>query len=179
MKVFGEKSLFAIEIDELTLNLDMCNVNIYIKNVNLCCDDNSAYLPSFIRSMKSTISRLNINHKYQNFEHYFEGKSAKEIHAFLCRTRSPRSRFYGIENDKLYPSYSIFDWGETTDNVICFCFPRRDSHYLTFQFWRKTHFNKGDIGLVNYVQTQINDVRQIIHDSSEYLGGIYNRNKKI
>jgi hypothetical protein len=48
MKILGNKKKFAVEIDELPLADDLCSVNIYTNNRNICCDDNEAYLPTFI-----------------------------------------------------------------------------------------------------------------------------------
>ena len=175
MKILGNKNKFAIKIDERSLASDLCGVNIYINTRNICCDDNQAYLPTFICSMENEMTVLkNIQDKAE-FRKYFEGKTIEQSHAFISSTRDPASPDFDCENDELYVTYRVLNWSETTDNVTCFIVPSDNKYYLTYEFWREAHEVKSEIGLINHVQIDIAEMIVVIQHARDQIKTIFKK----
>lgn len=166
--IIGNKSTFAFDIGQKRLETEIRTVDIVIDNQYVCCDDNTVFLPQFTASMERDIERI-VQNDWHKYHKYFEGKSISEIHEFILRTRTEGSKEYGIEDDSIYPLYSFLNWGPTTDNLCCFIIPWNDRHYLTYQFWRPEHYNKSEIGTVQNVQIELNEIEKTLEKAISEL----------
>ena len=62
MILVGNKSTFAFEIEESQIeDGNLCAVNIFIENQNICPFDNKAYLPASINSLSYTANYSKLN----------------------------------------------------------------------------------------------------------------------
>ena len=135
MRVIGDKSTFAFEISESQIESgNLCTVNIYIDNKNICPFDNQAYLPAFVNSLKCSANYLKSKIDYIKFEHHFIGLNAIEAHQLLRKIRHEDFDSQKFE-DEMYDFHRFIDWGETTDDVCCFPIPIRGFLCLTCELW--------------------------------------------
>ena len=137
MKVIGDKTTFCFEIGEKS-DSQMRVVNIFIGGENICCEDNSVYLPQFINSICLSANYIRRKIDYYKYINYFSGMTLEDAHNFLLSTRDSDSPNYNLENDDFYGCYRVFEWGATTDNVACFLVPLNGVLYLTYSFFSQS-----------------------------------------
>jgi hypothetical protein len=149
MKVFGDKSTFAFEIEEYTReSKNLRIVNIFVDRRNICCDDNTVYVPSFVNSLYSSANYLKKKIDYIKFEKFFFDKSVPEAHEFIKSTQDINSLNHQILGGEIYSFHQFLDWGTTTDNVTSFLIPIDGFLFLTCQFWRTNHHPEKEINVV-------------------------------
>lgn len=110
--IVGNKSTFAFEIIESRIEQgDLCTVNIYIDDQNICPFDNQIYLPAFVNSLECSADYLKRKIDYIKFEKHFIGLNAIEAHQLLMNNPDK-----DLENT-MYEFHRFVDWGSTTDSV--------------------------------------------------------------
>jgi hypothetical protein len=171
MKLLGNKDIFAFEIGEKQKGEALLQVNIYIDGKNVCCDDNTVYLPQFYYTVKSTSEYLKKKIDYCKYEKYFWGKSTEEAHKWIESTNNENSAESNEFSDDIWKTYRFMSWGPTTDNVTCFLIPIHGTLYLTYRFWRETHTPIKEIEYVFGVEVTPFELIQVCEMALKILEG--------
>jgi hypothetical protein len=98
----------------------MCEVEVWAGGQNLTPVDTSAYLPSFIHAMRADESLLCDEERVFEQGANLLGLTAKQ--AFECISQSPEA----------WSKLRVLNWGETTDDVLCFLVPVQDKIHLAW-----------------------------------------------
>jgi hypothetical protein len=150
----GDVNALAIETGEFR-GRGIRRVDIWIAKKWLTCNDNSAYLPTFCPDVEDAIWWL---YSDPQLELPFSGLSVTENH---IRVRAERG--------KSRERHRFFNWGPTTDNVICFLFRHLASLHLTFEFWRDNHHDSTDMGRVFTVAITERELLRTLHGTAREL----------
>ena len=133
--LFGDKGRFAAEVGEFWDGSDQGRrVDLWAAGRWLTCDDNTAFVPQFVMSVRSTLDWLRWG---CDLSVPFPGLSPAEAHRrLLDLDDGSRQRFW-------FPL-----WGPTTDNVTGHVFRVGDRLVITFEFWREEHHIPEELGRV-------------------------------
>jgi hypothetical protein len=165
MKIFGNKSYLAFEIDEKSES-GLRIINVWLGNKWANCDDNNVYVPSYIASLEVELQR---DMRFDRYAKYLEGLSVAQIHEFIMSTRDEDSENYDLEGDQIYPYYSFMNWDETTDNISSFIFLQDNVLHITYEFWRDEHNPKEDRNKVFSFTCSAENIFPVIRDVARYL----------
>jgi uncharacterized protein (TIGR02996 family) len=134
-KRFGDRLRFAVEVGEYFCPTRRNRrVDLWAAGRWLTCDDNNASLAQFCGSVETTLEWLRSG---PDLTLPFPGLSPEETYR----------RLYELD-DGSRERFQFLCWGPTTDNVSALLF-RRDGHLLiTFKFWRETHPNAEERGVI-------------------------------
>ncbi|MEH1166418.1 hypothetical protein V6V47_13620 [Micromonospora sp. CPCC 205539] len=129
---FGDRATFAVEVGDVE-SPHLRTVDVWAAGKQLTTDDNSAYLPSLCRAMRSTAAQVR----------------QRNVRACPLPGRSPEAVFRLLEQDEteLREVFWFLQWGETLDNVSRYAY-LDDDLVLVFAFWRPTHPFPDDLGRI-------------------------------
>ena len=128
MKLFGDRSKFAIEIGYLSKGTrDLCHVDVFASNQSLHPVDKTVYIPSFVASMDSDLNRL-----LSDFD------PLKEQFPFPKLT--PTENFLELHKEaehdnSRYLEKRFMDWGPTTDDVSVQIFKAKSIVHIPFMLY--------------------------------------------
>jgi hypothetical protein len=157
MREFGDKSRFAMVVGEIDpANPDMRVVEIWAGGQEITCDDSDAYLPTFCRRVDGAIvellSDLDLSPPWPEL-------SFEEVHR----------RLNAVDDGSREQYWVMLHWGETTDNISALTFRRHDRIIITFEFWRPTHRNPGDVGRVFVVEMAEKELLRVLYLTITHL----------
>ena len=104
----------------------------------------------------------------RNFLKYspvFENMTPEQAHKFISSTRNENSENYDFDNDRIYTCLRFLGLDETTDNFTSFIFFIGETLYITYEFWRKTHHDKEQIGKVNWFAHEEKEVFKVLKEA--------------
>lgn len=142
-------------------------VDLWAAGQWLTCDDNTAFVPQFRRSVANTAAWLRAGH---GAPVPFAGLSAPSAHRRLVAGTGHED-----DDDALRRRFRFFgDWGPTTDNVEAFLF--RDSEgrlEVTCQFWREEHLrtHPAHVGRIFAVEIPAPELASLLEDLAAVLDG--------
>lgn len=128
--LLGNKERFAVEIGEFSKGLRV--VDLWAANRWWTCDDNCAYLPQFLQSVRDTIDRLRSG---ADLVLPFPGLSPAEAYRRLLAA-----------DDGSHQRFWFANWGPTTDNVDALLFRDGERVAIPFEFWRSEHLFPDELG---------------------------------
>ena len=131
----------------------------------LTCDDNTAYVPQFRRSIAQTADWLRSG---------CGGPPLGGLPAAAAHRQLRAGRRREEVDDELWGLYSVihyWGWGETTDNVMSFLFRDGERLEITFEFWREQHLlaHPEHAGIVFTVEIEAAELVQILDDLTAAL----------
>ncbi len=131
-RLIGNKEVIGFELGEnVDGSDDLFEFEIWVLNQHVTCLDNIAYLKSVFHYIKLDIKP---SRDISKFKKYFNRLTAESAHEFILSTRDPDSKNYDIEQDEILLNQQYLNWGDNTDNVVCFAIPIEDNVYLTLEF---------------------------------------------
>ena len=145
MKLIGDKRYFAFEIGDIISSGEEAHsvsitIDTWLNNTRLTCEDNAAYLPSYLNDVKYALAQ---DYTLDKFSSYLKGLTPEEVHDFILSTRmnedGEKGENWGLEGDEIFPYYYFMEWGETTFNITSFIFPMDGGLCVTYKIWRDEH----------------------------------------
>jgi hypothetical protein len=147
--LIGDKSRFAVEIGEFwESSRDVRRVDLWAAGRWLTCDDNDAFVPQFCYEVRWTI---NWHQRTDDLALPFRNRSPAETHRELLDL-----------DDGSRERYWFFRWNETTDNILGHVFRIGGDLVITFEFWRETHHDPQELGVVFTTQLPEAEFIQIL-----------------
>jgi hypothetical protein len=119
-KRFGGRATFAVEVGQLQPS-DLRIVDLWAAGTLLTTNDNTAYVPSFSPSLRSSAARVR----------------RREARPCPFPERSPEQNFQRLHADQtgFREQYWFMHWGETVDNVSAYAYLNGDL-VIVFTFQR-------------------------------------------
>ena len=154
MTLVGGRDTFAIEIGPPAVDSDggSATIDIWIDGRSVCCDDNTAFVPSFRQRLRTDLDRL----------------QRRAIPALPVgqRTAVEAHRWCRADTTGAAEMYWFMQWGETTDNLITHAFCVNDLVLITSQFWRErmSDDDRQDVLVAELSQRDLEDVLQTAID---------------
>ncbi|WP_018790403.1 hypothetical protein [Salinispora arenicola] len=129
---FGDRATFAVEIGEVEPH-QLRVVDLWAGGKRLTTEDNWAFLPFFIRAVRSSAAQVR---RRDVKACPFPGRAPKEIFRLLHADETQfREQFWFMQ------------WDETVDNVFKYTYLEEDL-VIVFAFWRADHPFPEDLGKV-------------------------------
>jgi hypothetical protein len=142
--LIGDKQRFAAEVGEFWKGDTRYRcVDLWAAGRCLTCDDNTAFVPQFCMSVRSTFNWLR---SLGDLTPPFPGLSPPETHR--------RLREMDDESDE---QFWFPQWGPTTDNLVGCLFRVGERVVFTFEFWRESHpvpEERGVLFVTNLLETE-------------------------
>jgi uncharacterized protein (TIGR02996 family) len=154
---FGDRRRFAVEVGEFYFP-DRTNrrVDLWAASRWLTCDDHNVRVGQFRHSVEHTIGWLRSG---PDLALPFPGLSPEETFGRLYEVDDGlRERFWGL-----------LRWGPTTDNVSALLFRHRDHLVITFQFWRDTHPNPEERGVIFVAELPESELLEVLEQLRDAL----------
>lgn len=159
---FGDRARFAVEVGEVwppppaltTGNLR--TVDLWAGGKWLTTDDNTAFLPSFIRFLRSTAAQVRCR-EVSPFP--FPGRSPEEIFRLLLADDETDFR----------EQFWLLHWGETVDNVTSYAYLDGDDLMIVFSYWRAEHPFPEDLGKVFVARIPADEFTAVLDQAADLL----------
>ncbi|MCA2216955.1 hypothetical protein [Jidongwangia harbinensis] len=150
---FGDRATFGVEIGEIA-SPGLRVVDLWAADTWLTSDDNAAYVPSFVLSMRRDAERVR---RGDVPPCPFPGRPPQEIHRLLLADQTEfREQFWFLQ------------WGETVDNVAAFAY-RDGDLVIVFQAWPTKHSVAQDRAEILAVRIPPDDFAAIVEDAAAVL----------
>ncbi|MFF3562905.1 hypothetical protein ACFYXS_22960 [Streptomyces sp. NPDC002574] len=129
--LLGDKRRFAVEVGEWS-GPELRRVDLWVAGQWATCDDNTVFVPQFLRSVEETVGDVRGGH---GSDLSFAGVSAAEAHRRIVAGTGDEETDWEVRT-----RFVLFDaWGPTTDNVRAFLFRDGDAMVITMEFRRPEH----------------------------------------
>ena len=126
-------------------------VDLWAAGIELCCDDNTAFVPQFCMSVDATITWL-LSDNDRSLP--YPDLSPEENHRRLWAAE------YGGGSQ-----FAFLDWGPTTDNLLALLFRRGQDVIITVQFGRATHPRPEEIDRVFVAELPERELLRSLHQA--------------
>jgi hypothetical protein len=154
----GTRSRFALAVgSHHPTNSHLCEVDIFLANIWLTCDDNSAFVPQFTFNLDATIEWLLSTGPMKS---PYPDQPAEQVHRLLDAAA-----------DGSVESCRFMQWGPTTDNITAFIFRGDETVYITASFHRPTHPRPEELGRVFHAEIPERELILILHRAARDLRG--------
>ncbi|WP_343447795.1 hypothetical protein [Micromonospora schwarzwaldensis] len=129
---FGDRAIFAVEVGE-SISSELRVVDLWAAGKWLTTDDNVAFLPSFLRFLRSSAAQVR----------------RRDVQACPYLERTPEEIFGLLKADEteFREQFCFMTWGETVDNVSRYAW-MDDDLVIVFAFRRPAHPFPEDLGRV-------------------------------
>ncbi|MEU8210334.1 hypothetical protein AB0B85_14175 [Micromonospora sp. NPDC049044] len=126
----GDRATFAVEIGGAEPQ-QLRVVDLWAAGKRLTTEDNYAFLPSFIRAMRSSAGQVR----------------RRDVKPCPFPGRTPEEIFRLLQEDdtEFREQFWFMQWGETIDNVSKYAY-LDDDLVIVFAFWRPNHPFPDDLG---------------------------------
>jgi hypothetical protein len=78
-------------------------------------------------------------------------------------------RLYEVDDGLRERFWGLLRWGPTTDNVSSLVFRRGDNLVITFRFWRDTHPNPEERGVIYVAELPESELLDVLEQLSDAL----------
>jgi len=146
---FGDRERFAVEVGPALGEFRLRVVDLWVAGVELCCDDNQAFVPQFGFSMEREITRL------------LSDNDRSLPHLELSPEENHRRLWAGGD----YDPYTFMDWGPTTDNLLALLFRCGPTAIITVEFCRRSHPRPDELGRVFVAELPEREVLRALHQA--------------
>lgn len=143
MKTIGQPESFAFGFGPGN-NTAMRVVDIFVSGVSICVFDNNAYAPQFRSAIQCDLDRLQTRDA-DRYRQYFVGLTPEQAHGKIKQLIDIGKPVEWLNGDDPRRHFGFLDWGPTTDGVLSYLIPIRDSTHLTLEFVSPTHPENGRI----------------------------------
>ncbi len=154
---FGDRARFCVEVGEIAGGLR--TVDLWAGGKWLTVDDNMAYVPSFIHSLRSTAARVR---RHDVSPCPFPEHSPEENFRLLTEIAK-------VGESDLPEQFWLLHWGETVDNVGSYVYADGDDLVIVFGFWRATHPFPEDLGKVFVARVPSDEFVAVIEEAADLL----------
>lgn len=155
--LIGDKARFAVEIgDYCEGGTALRRVDLWAANRWLSCDDNHAYVGSFVMQVQRTIDRLRAK------------TSAREL-APPVAGLTPLQMYRQASRRQALTRWQLLNWDETTDNFSSYLFRVEDRLVITFEFWREHHEPAEDRGKIFATELPVAEFVEILERMLQVL----------
>ncbi|QLQ40134.1 hypothetical protein [Micromonospora robiginosa] len=150
---FGDRATFAVEVGEVR-SPQLRVVDLWAAGKRLTTDDNWAFLPFFIRAMRSSAAQV----RRRDVEPCpFPGRAPEEVFRLLHADDTEfRERFWFMQ------------WGETVDNASTYAY-LDDDLVIAFVFWREDHPFPEDLGTVFVTRIPLEEFVATVEEAANLL----------
>jgi hypothetical protein len=152
---FGDRARFCVEVGENT-TYRLRAVDLWAGGKWLTADDNMAYLPSFIHSLRSAAAQVR---RGDVSPCPFPDRSPEEIFQLLLADDESdfRERFW------------LLHWGETLDNVSSYVYLDGGELVIVFSFTRELHPFPEDRGKVFVARVRPDEFVTVLEEAADLL----------
>jgi hypothetical protein len=152
-RCFGDRATFAVEIGKIESDA-LRVVDLWLAGRRLTVDDNSAFVPFFLRIMRSSAAEVR---RRDVKPCPFPGRAPEEIFRLLHADETEfREQFWFMQ------------WGETVDNLSKYAY-LDDDLVIVFQFWRATHPFPEDLGKVFVARIPPDEFVATVEEAADLL----------
>lgn len=144
-----------MEIGEITPP-SMRVVDLWAGDKRLTVDDNTAYLPMFLRFLRDSAAEVR---RRDVSPCPFPGRSPEEIFLLL----------QADDESGLRQQFWLMHWGETVDNVSSCTYLDGDDLVIAFEFWRASHPFPEDLGKVFVARIPADEFAEVLEQAAEVL----------
>jgi hypothetical protein len=150
---FGDRATFAVELGE-TSSPALRVVDLWAAGKWLTTDDNLAYIPFLLHSMRSTAAQVR----------------RRDIKPCPFPGRSPQENYRLLEADEteFHEQYWFMSWGETVDNLSRYAY-LDDALVIVFAFWRTAHPFPHDLGKVFVAKIAPDEYAATLEDAADVI----------
>ncbi|GAA4606252.1 hypothetical protein BJY16_005733 [Actinoplanes octamycinicus] len=152
---FGDRDRFSVEVGAIT-SPSLCTVDLWAGGKWLTTDDNTAFVPSFLRFLRSTATRV------------------RRGDVGLCPfpERSPEDIFrllHADDESDFREQFWLLHWGETVDNVSSYVYRDGGDLVIVFAFWRPWHRFPEDMGKVFVARIPPDEFADVLERAADLL----------
>jgi hypothetical protein len=161
---FGDRRRFAAEVGEFYAKgptAALRRVDLWAAGRWLTCDDHTAFVGQFLGSVEHSLEWLRSG---PDLSLPFPGLSPEETFRRLYATND-------LDDEETWLRerfWHLLRWGPTTDNLSALLFRRGDHLLITFEFWRETHPNPDERGVIfvaELPESELLDVLEQLRDA--------------
>lgn len=129
--MIGNKEILAFDAgSKLPGQDELCYLDIWVIGNLANIDRNVIFMPEIV---SAAIDEEVLRRDLARFEPFYRGKSVKEIHQYIVKSRLEPSHD-DPDDMELFMEHQIMNWGENTDGFIAFVIEKEGKMYLTFQY---------------------------------------------
>ncbi|MFI6273416.1 hypothetical protein [Micromonospora zamorensis] len=152
-RCFGDRATFAVEIGKIESRA-LRVVDLWLAGKRLTVDDNSAFVPFFLRIMRSSAAEVR----------------RRDVKPCPFPGRTPEQIFWLLHADEteLREQFWFMQWGETVDNLLKYAY-LDDDLVIVFQFWRATHPSPEDLGKVFVARIPPDEFVATVEEAADLL----------
>ncbi|MEV4283069.1 hypothetical protein [Actinoplanes xinjiangensis] len=158
---FGDRARFAVEVGEVwppppTPATELRTVDLWAAGKWLTTDDNTAFLPTFIRFLRSTAGKVR----------------RREVSPCPFPQRAPEEVFHLLHADDetdFREQFWLMHWGETVDNVTSYAYLDGDDLVIVFSYWRAEHPFPEDLGKVFVARIPADEFATVLDEAADLL----------
>lgn len=152
----GSKDRFALELGERSGGLR--RVDVWLAGQHLTCDDDMAYVPQLLESLRSDRAGLD---SVNRLPPPFPGLPPEAAHRRLQ-----------AEDGERREQWWFLRWGPTTDNVVTYLFRDGERLVITAEFWRDEHLQRHPehAGAVFAAEIPAEELATVLQDAAAALG---------
>jgi hypothetical protein len=152
---FGDRARFCVEVGETT-SRNLRIVDLWAGGKWLTTDDNTAFLPTFTRFLRSTAALVR---RGDVSPCPFPERSPEEIFRLL----------YADDETDFRERFWLMHWGETVDNVTSYVYQDDGDLVIVFRFWRATHPFPEDVGKVFVARVPPDEFVTVLVEAADLL----------
>ncbi|MEU1680685.1 hypothetical protein ABZ422_16535 [Micromonospora zamorensis] len=152
-RCFGDRATFAVEIGKIESHA-LRVVDLWLAGKRLTVDDNSAFVPFFLRIMRSTAAEVR---RRDVKPCPFPGRAPEQIFRLLH-----------ADDTEFREQFRFMQWGETVDNLSKYAY-LDDDLVIVFQFWRATHPFPKDLGKVFVAKIPPDEFVATVEEAADLL----------
>ncbi|GIH19000.1 hypothetical protein [Rugosimonospora africana] len=150
----GNRATFAVEVADTEPHA-LRTVDVWAAGKRLTIADNSAFVPSFSRAMRSSAAQAR-RHDVKPCP--LPGRSPEEIFRLLH-----------ADHTEFREQFWFMQWGETIDNVATYAYLDNNDLVIVFAFWREDHPFPEDLGKVFVARIPPDEFAVIAEQAADLL----------
>lgn len=152
---FGDRARFGVEVGEI-IPISLRTVDLWAGGKWLTVDDNAAFLPSFLHSMRTSADEVR---RGEISATPYPGRSPEEIFNLL----------YADDETSFREQFWLLHWGETVDNVISYLWADGDDLVIAFRFWRPTHPFPEELGQTFVARIPADEFATVLTEAADFM----------
>lgn len=152
---FGDRARFSVEVGEI-IPVSLRTVDLWAGGKRLTVDDNAAFLPTFLRSMRTSADEVR---RGELSRIPYPGRSPEEIFQLL----------YDDDETDFREQFWLLHWGETVDNVLSYVYADGSEVVIVFQFWRPAHPFPEQLGQTFVARIPADEFVTVLTEAATFL----------